>query len=87
MTAQVILDMENNSDQSRKDLIERIKLCEERRIDLDIVEDIFEKVGINVAHRWNSLTTEAVRCSDEKANDIDKKVKELLENHIRYDNK
>ncbi len=33
MTAQVILDMENNSDQSRKDLIERIKLCEERRID------------------------------------------------------
>ncbi|EHU2375964.1 hypothetical protein A0159_RS10745 [Acinetobacter baumannii] len=87
MTAQVILDMENNSDQSRKDLIERIKLCEERRIDLDIVEDIFEKVGINVAHRWNSLTTEAVRCSDEKANDIDKKVKVLLENHIRYDNK
>ncbi|NUG13299.1 hypothetical protein HUN13_17115, partial [Acinetobacter seifertii] len=71
----------------RKNLVDIIKFCEERRIDLDIVVDIFEKVGVDVAHRWGSLSSEAVRCSDTEALKIEEKLLVLLENHIRYDNK
>lgn len=87
MTAQVAIKIDENNENPRKNLVDKIKFCEERRIDLDIVEDIFEKAGVDVAHRWGSLTSEAVRCSDTKASQIEKKISVLLENHIRYDNK
>ena len=87
MTAQVTAKIDENNDHPRKSLLDKIKFCEERRIDLDIVEEIFEKVGVDVAHRWGSLTSEAVRCSDTKASQIEEKLSAILENHIRYDNK
>lgn len=87
MTAQVAIKIDENNEHPRKSLVDKIKFCEGRRIDLDIVEDIFEKAGVDVAHRWGSLTSEAVRCSDTKASQIEEKISTLLENHIRYDNK
>ena len=84
MTAQVAIKIDENNEHPRKSLVDKIKFCEGRRIDLDIVEDIFEKAGVDVAHRWGSLTSEAVRCSDAKASQIEEKISTLLENHIRY---
>ncbi|OUY08535.1 hypothetical protein [Acinetobacter populi] len=87
MTAQLTIKTDESNEHPRKSLVDKIKLCEERRIDLDIIENIFEKAGVDVAHRWGSLTNEAVRCSDTKASQIEEKLTVFLENHIRYDNK
>jgi len=88
MSDQTALNIEqNDSNHSRKTLIDNIKICEERRIDLSIVEDIFEREGIEVIHRWSSLTAAAASCGDEAATNIAEKVDKLLTNHILYDDK
>ncbi|WP_179998639.1 hypothetical protein [Acinetobacter sp. YH12239] len=78
--------MENN-EHPRSELIRKIKMCEERRIDLGIIEEIFEQAGVEVAHRWSSLTSEAAVCSDTKAEKIEKVIGKLLTNHIYFDDK
>ena len=71
-----------NNEQPRAELIRKIKMCEERRIDLGTIEEIFEQAGVAVAHRWGSLTAEAAVCSDTKAEKIERVIGKLLKNHI-----
>lgn len=88
MTDQTALKIEqDDSNRPRKALIDNIKICEERRIDLSIVEEIFEGEGVDVIHRWSSLTAAAASCGDDAASNITEKVDKLLTNHILYDDK
>lgn len=87
MSKQVKLKVDEDDEFSREDLVGKIKLCEERRIDLDILDEIFSEVGVHAAHRWLSLQAEAKTCSDVLAKKLDEKISNLLKNHILFDNK
>lgn len=87
MAKQTQLKIEETYEFSREDLVSKIKLCEDRRIDLDVLDEIFSEVGIYAAHRWLSLQSEAKTCSDVLAKKLDDKISNLLKNHIFFDNK
>ena len=87
MVKQTDLEIEETHEFSREDLVSKIKLCEDRRIDLDVLDEIFSEVGIYAAQRWLSLQSEAKTCSDVLAKKLDDKISNLLKNHIFFDNK
>lgn len=87
MAKQTALKIDEEYESSREDLVSKIKLCENRRIDLDVLDEIFSEVGIIAAHRWLSLQSEARTCSDELASKLEEKLDNLLKNHIFFDNK
>lgn len=87
MAKQTELKIDETHEFSREDLVGKIKLCEDRRIDLDVLDEVFSEVGIHAAHRWLSLQTEAKACSDVLAKKLDNKISDLLKNHIFFDNK
>ena len=82
MVKQADLEIDETHEFSREDLVSKIKLCESRRIDLDVLDEIYSEVGIYAAHRWLSLQAEAKVCSDKLAKKFDKKIDILLKNNF-----